>query len=122
VSISGRYGSSYGYSGYCYSGGGKSSSSSIFSPKTFFFYEWSDLTRKPLVFKEVNAFVSFLESSGITYTVTQMISMSDEDLLWCSCPKGKSELLSSVSFYGLKKQLEKESILSSTAVSVVRKQ
>jgi hypothetical protein len=80
------------------------------------------LTRRPLVFKEVNAFVSFLESSGITYTVTQMISMSDEDLLWCSCPKGKSELLSSMSFLGLKRQLEKESILSSTAVSVVRKQ
>lgn len=122
VSVSGRYGSSYGYSGYCYSGGGKSSSSSVSNSKTFFFYEWSDLTRRPLVFKEVKAFVAFLEKSGIKYTVTQMVSINNEDLLWCSCPKGKSELLSSMSFYGLKKQLEKESVSSSTAVSVVRKQ
>jgi hypothetical protein len=120
VSVSGRYGSSYGYSGYCYSGSSSSSSSS--SSKTFFFYEWSDLTRRPLVFKEVKAFIAFLEKSGIKYTVTQMVSMNNEDLLWCSCPNGKSELLSSMSFYGLKRQLEKESSSASTVVSVVVKQ
>ena len=75
--------------------------------KIIYFYEWSDIFRKPLTFNDLESFEKFLTSCGIE------LKMHDRKILnligcsFVSCYKGTKNLAVYKTYNGLRESLDK---------------
>lgn len=82
--------------------GGTSNNNSI----TVYFYEWSDINRRPKYFYNVDSFIKFLNDCKINYSSYQYNRLHEGKWFYCSCVKGESELILCESYLGLRERLK----------------
>ena len=70
------------------------------------FYEWSDLSRSPLLFASMDSFVGFLSSCGIRFYPYDVISMERMKDVYATCIAGENVLV-----YASTKALLEEELL-----------
>lgn len=70
------------------------------------FYEWSDLSRSPLLFASMDSFVGFLSSCGIRFYPYDVISMESMKDVYATCIAGENVLV-----YASTKALLEEELL-----------
>ena len=70
------------------------------------FYEWSDLSRSPLLFVSMDSFVGFLSSCGIRFYPYDVISMERMKDVYATCIAGENVLV-----YASTKALLEEELL-----------
>lgn len=73
------------------------------------FYEWSNLNSQPLGFLNVDEFKKFCNDCHITITSNNNLHLNSFNTVYATCKKGKSELILSGSYKGLKKNFSKHS-------------
>jgi tetratricopeptide (TPR) repeat protein len=78
-----------------------------YSTKYFNFYEWSNLDSAPRRFTTLKYFIDFLDNSKIHYTPEDKNHLSTLTYAYCTCTKGKPDLLIANTVYGLRELLEK---------------
>ena len=78
-----------------------------YSTKYFNFYEWSNLDSAPRRFTTLKYFIDFLDNSKIHYTAEDKSHLSTLTYAYCTCTKGKPDLLIANTVYGLRELLEK---------------
>lgn len=85
------------------------------------FFEWSDITRKPLLFSSLNEFEAFLTKSNIPLSTEDRLAIVKDANSYCgvyaTCKKGTTELIVASSEYTLKRVVEEQT--SKTTVTTV---
>lgn len=71
------------------------------------FYEWSNIKCQPLGFLNVNDFKKFCNDCHISITSNNNLHLNSFNTVYAICKKGKSELILSRSYKGLKKNFSK---------------
>ena len=78
-----------------------------YSTKYFNFYEWSNLESIPRKFTTLKYFIDFLDNSKIHYTPEDKSHLSTLTYAYCTCTKGKPDLLIANTVYGLRELLDR---------------
>ena len=78
-----------------------------YSTKYFNFYEWSNLESIPRRFTTLKYFTDFLDNNKIHYTPEDKSHLSTLTYAYCTCIKGKPELLIANTVYGLRELLDR---------------
>lgn len=76
-----------------------------FLPITIFFYEWSDITRKPLRYFSLSLFEKFLSDSGIVFEDWQRDMIPCLGDVYITCKPNSKDLLIRCSYEALKAAL-----------------
>ena len=71
------------------------------------FYEWSDLNSIPRQFTSLTYFLQFLDNNYIHYTFEDKNYLSNMTYAYCTCIRGKAELLIAATINGLESMLER---------------
>lgn len=82
------------------------STSYRFTGWTIYFYEWSDITRKPLEFKSLKEFTDFLKKSKIPFTYFDRQKLMFYKTNYVACAKNKKDLKICYSYISLRDALK----------------
>lgn len=74
--------------------------------KVIYFYEWSDLSRCPLVFNTTSSFFHFCKDSNISYSV-ESLCLLEGDVIFASCAHGCNLLVFADSYSLLREKMNK---------------
>ena len=70
-----------------------------------YFYEWSDLSRRPLIFNSVLSFLDFCKGCNIGYTTESLYSF-ECDVMFASCAYGSPSLVLAESYPLLREKMD----------------
>lgn len=73
---------------------------------TLYFYEWSDINNCPKRFNDSESFIKFMDSCKISYSNYHINRLKEGGWFYCSCVKGKSELILCESYVSLRERLK----------------
>lgn len=70
---------------------------------TIYFYEWSNINERPILFTELNDFVTFCENANIKITERTRSFLNSHETIYIACKKGSHNLIMGSSERGFRK-------------------
>lgn len=75
--------------------------------RNIYFYEWSDIDRKPMSFLTEKEFVEFCNVSNITLNKRNLNFLNENNNVYATCKNGRNELIMSGDYKNLRKNYSK---------------